>query len=183
MNTLFSALDYNLQCNVFAALVTAFILLTTILSIINKDLKIKNEGVLHGIIDIEIPKNPYRAATIVSVWKKMGVIDKAILQTRIDFLYLLIYPLAISLACTLLVGRGETLVSVGIGLSWAVLLCIPLDFFENIMILKMLSGSCNTPIPQITTLVATIKFILILLSLIYTTYMLLLMINVKACCG
>jgi hypothetical protein len=46
--------------------------------------------------------------------------------------------------------------------------------FENLMLLKMLSGSCDFPIPQLTTISASLKFALFASSVIYMLSMLVL---------
>jgi len=81
---------------------------------------------------------------------------------------LLIYPLVFSLACVMLSDAAiDWKHTVGIGLSWAVLLCMPLDAPENVLILKMLDGATDKPVPQITSVAALMKFILVFAALLY----------------
>jgi hypothetical protein len=169
MNNPYVWLPGTIQGYVLAVLFGISLVLMFILSAIGNGLTVKEKGIPYGIITIEMPLNQQNATSIVNVWNDRHVTENAVKQTRLDFLFLLFYPAALSLACVLLDGStaGLTSIRVGIILSWGVLFCIPLDACENILILKMLSGCCHSPIPEFTTLVAALKFFLITISLIY----------------
>lgn len=175
MTTPFSWLAVEQQGSVLIALSVASLALMKFLSMIGEGLAIRSEHIPLGIISLELSRSKERAAGIVKVWSRRGLIEKAVEQTRLDFLLLLLYPAALSLACTMTAGSGEGVTAiVGIVFSWAVLLCAPLDAFENLMILRMLSGSCDSPVPQLTAISASMKFTLFALSIIYMLSMLLL---------
>ncbi len=126
-----------------------------------------NEKAPYGIISIELPWNEKRALEIVESWKD-GLIPVAKKQVLWDFLFLLLYPLTLSIACALLARYFSGMAGfLGVTISWAVLLAAPLDAVENISILKMLSASIRAPIPQIASISATIKFILVFIALGY----------------
>jgi hypothetical protein len=115
-----------------------------------------------------MPFSSARARMIVESWNKDQRAKAAERQTKADFFMLLIYPVVFSLACVILSETvGGSMHSIGIGLSWAVLCCMPLDALENVRILKMLDGLTDKPIPQITTVAAILKFILVLSALLY----------------
>lgn len=119
-------------------------------------------------LTIEMPFSSAHARLIVDRWNKDKRAKAAERQTKADFFMLLLYPVVFSLACVILSETVDGLMqSIGIGLSWAVLCCMPLDALENMLILKMLDGSTDKPIPQITTVAAIMKFILILAALLY----------------
>lgn len=173
MFTPFSWLAIELQGNVLVMLCVASLALMKFLSMIGSDLASKHIPL--GIISLELSRRPERAASIVKVWSDTGLIGKAVEQTRLDFLLLLLYPAALSLACTMIAGGEEGVTAtIGIVFSWAVLLCAPLDAFENLMIFRMLSGSCDSPVPQLTTISASLKFTLFASSVIYMLTMLVL---------
>lgn len=124
----------------------------------------------NGILEIEVPWNTERAAEVVTIWKDKELLSVARKQVYYDFLFLVLYPLALSLACVWLAGKipvwlaGDVpvkLCMMGILVSWGVLLAAPLDVIENIAILSMLEGKQTAPIPQIATIAAAIKFTLI----------------------
>jgi hypothetical protein len=67
----------------------------------------------------------------------------------------------------MVVGSGDGPLAAAVSFfSWAVLLCTPLDAFENLMILRMLSGACASPVPQLTTISAGLKFFLVASSVV-----------------
>lgn len=119
-------------------------------------------------LGIEMPFSSERAQMIIESWNKDLRAQAADRQTKADFIMLLVYPVVLSLACVIL---SETsygwMQTAGIIFSWLVLLCIPLDALENVMILKMLDGATDKPIPQITTAAAIIKFMLVIMALLY----------------
>jgi hypothetical protein len=177
MITPFSWISCEQQGSVLIALCVASLALMKMLFTIGRALANKSENIPLGIINLELSTNEQRSASIVKVWKDQGLIAKAVRQTQLDFFFLLIYPAAISLACSMIAGNGDGLLmtTVGIVLSWAMLLCTPLDAFENLMILKMLSNNYAKPVPQLTSIAASLKFILIAVSLfLYIPYMLIL---------
>ena len=153
-----------------------------LLNVIGEPLTIKDAKICWGIVDIELSWTVERATFIVEKWSEAGLIETARLQTRLDFIFLCAYPASLSLACRKLAGSREGfMAAAGIALSWAVLFCIPLDAFENIMILNMLSGNYACPIPILTSIAATLKFVLIAISLLlYIPLLLVLMVLKKS---
>jgi hypothetical protein len=167
MQTPFSWLSPDLQGNVLIALSVLSLTLMKMLSEIGRDLTIRNEHIPFGIINLEFPWTEERAASIVKVWSGRGLVGKAVQQTELDFILLLLYPAALSLAGTMVVGSGDGPLAAAVSFfSWAVLLCTPLDAFENLMILRMLSGSSASPVPQLTTISAGLKFLLVASSVV-----------------
>ena len=161
-------LPVNLRWPVVVALFAVSIILMIALSVIGKGLTVKEGDDSVSIMNIEMPWTQTEAETVVRIWKDKQQIDAAIKQTRLDFLFLLIYPAALSLACVMASGSQTGLMAnVGGILSWAVLFCTPLDFTENVFILKMLDGALQTPIPQLTTFVSLIKWVLIAIASLY----------------
>ncbi len=141
--------------------------LMAVLYKVGKPLVIPEQGVSLGILDMELPVTFLRADSILSVWERHGVVDFGVRQTLLDFLFLMCYPVALSLLCMRLAwSRSGFMAILGIVLSWAVLLCIPFDACENILILKMLRGNTAPPFPELTTAMAAMKFSLIGLALI-----------------
>ena len=172
MNTPFSWIAVEQQGSVLVILCVASLALMKMLSTIGIELTIKSQNIPLGMINLELSWSPKRAASIVNVWREHGLIEKAVQQTNLDFMLLLVYPAAVSLACTMLIGSGDNLTAtLGVGLSWAVLLCTPLDAFENVMILRILSGSSAPPAPQLMTLAAGLKFFLMVVIVCYMLYM------------
>jgi hypothetical protein len=175
MITPFSWLDVDQQGSVLVMLFIASSALMKILSTIGRELTIRSEKIPFGIINLELSWSEQRASSIVRAWSERGLIAKAVQQTQLDFVLLLLYPATLSLACTMVAGSAPGLMAtVGYIFSWAVLFCTPLDAFENFMLFKMLAGSCNSPIPQFTSVSATLKFFLFVSSVLYMLYVLIL---------
>lgn len=87
---------------------------------------------------------------------------------KLDFLFLLLYPLAISLACATMAHlETDKYRVVGFACAWAVLAALPLDAIENTSMLAMLSGRTDAPWPQLSTICATFKFAVTLGGLFY----------------
>lgn len=131
------------------------------------DIRLNDAGsdIRKGIVELELPWTPERAEHVVSVWERNGVIDIAKTQTGYDFLLLLLYPLTLSLACTMLAGSDKLfVVHLFLVLSWLALLCIPLDALENLLIFRMLEWETQTPLPQVTSMIASLKFSVIVLT-------------------
>ena len=115
-----------------------------------------------GILELEVPWSAERASEVVALWEQKGLLLIARKQVYYDFLFLVLYPLALSLACAWLAGSVPVKLSLlGVLVSWGVLLAAPLDAIENIAILRMLGGSQAAPVPQIATIAAAIKFTLV----------------------
>lgn len=169
MDTPFYLLSADLQGRILTVSFFVSILLMMILSWIGRELTIWSHRIPLGIVSLELPWSRQRAESIIKIWRERCLISKAVRQTRLDFLFLLVYPLTLSLACAVFAGTMQegSMATAGIALSWAVLLCVPLDAIENIMLLKMLSGGYYSPVPQLTTIVAALKFLLVSASLLY----------------
>ncbi|HZP68200.1 MAG TPA: hypothetical protein VFB32_17995 [Rudaea sp.] len=126
------------------------------------------EGKLtHGIIALEMP---WSTATAEDDLKKLGADGRAmaVTNTKLDFVFLILYPLAISLACAL-VARwwGGNAVVYGVAACWGSLAAMPFDAVEDVAILLMLDHHTAAPVPELATVCATIKFALVIVGLGY----------------
>ncbi len=84
-------------------------------------------------------------------------------HTRHDFVFIVLYALGLSLACSLVAGATAGRLSVLAGLcAWAVLFAGGLDAIENLALLRVLSGHTEAPWPQLSTVCATLKFAILL---------------------
>ena len=126
------------------------------------------ETLPNGILEIELPWSEERAAEVVASWEQGGLVPVARKQVYADFLFLLLYPLALGFACAWLAGNlSGRLAQLGFLLAWWVLLAGLLDAIENIAILQMLGGSQGAPLPQIATIAAALKFTLVVVAFGY----------------
>jgi len=115
----------------------------------------------NGVLDLE---TPWSTRVADDVLHRLGVVgvNAARAHTKLDFAFLLLYPVAMSLGCALLGGAlTSTMGALCILASWSVLLAAPLDAIENVSILRMLAGDTAAPWPQLSTICAAVKFTLI----------------------
>ena len=121
----------------------------------------------YGILEIEVPWSEERAQQVLDHWGE-DLLPTARKQVQIDFFYLLLYPVSLSLLCALIAGYESGAVGFfGVLVAWGVLLTGPLDAVENLAILRMLSGSVAAPFPQVATVAATVKFTLLFGAFFY----------------
>lgn len=121
----------------------------------------------HGVLDIEMPWSTERAQEVNKALGEAGI-AVAMKQTKLDFVFLVLYPLAISLTCALvagsLSGKGS---AIGMTVARAVLFAGLLDAVENVAMLQMLGGTTSSPWPQLSTTCALLKFTLVLGGLVF----------------
>ncbi len=135
------------------------------LQLISLDKQLK-EKVAGGIVAFELAWTETRATEILNAWEDLQDVVKR--QTHLDFVFLVLYPLTLSLACAMLAGRsGGVLAQVGIALSWAVLAAAPLDAVENLAMLHMLGHGAGTLPARIAGGCAALKFTLVILTFVY----------------
>lgn len=129
---------------------------------------LETDAAPHGILSLEFAWTPHRAEAIRESWKNAHpkLMDTARQQLRLDFAFLLVYPLLLSLAGAMLADpRGSSLAVAGLFTSWLVLAAAPLDALENISLLRVLHRG---PTPFLTRLAwwcAVLKFSLIFAAL------------------
>ncbi len=132
-------------------------------------LRTRLAGVPSRVVAMDIPFSLQRTEAKVRIWKEMGVAQRALFKTRLDYLFLLLYPMALSLACVMLAVDAKGLTALfGQMLSWGVLLCVPFGAFTNTMILRMLLGVYRSPVSHgFTALLRAVLFFLTGCSILY----------------
>jgi len=160
----FDALPVHWQ----VSLCTAFVLLTIGYAGILKRQSAPLDCILqYGVVTLEVPWTTAKAQSLRDDLGKEGI-EVAREQIRLDFVFLILYPLALSLATALIAHKlGAQMLLYGALVSWAILLAAPLDAIENIAILKMLGGQTGAPWPQLSTICAALKFTLVFGALFY----------------
>lgn len=135
--------------------------------------KVSSQGALivqrvpGGIAAIEMPWSAGKAEDNLARLRADGR-DVLRDNLKLDFLFLLLYPLAISLACATMAQLvSDKYRAIGFACAWAVLAAMPLDAIENTSLLAMLSGRVAAPWPQLSTFCATFKFAVTLGGLFY----------------
>jgi hypothetical protein len=126
-----------------------------------------------GIVSFELAFSPAQAQEIIDSWSPDAQIRAAFIQ-GLDFLFPLVYSLALGLGC-ILVGHGspkleKSLVRWGTSLAWWLVLAAACDYVENIALVNELFGNVVSPFPQIAGICALFKFFVIILALIFILF-------------
>jgi hypothetical protein len=121
------------------------------------------------IVAFELAKTPEAAVDIMSEWEATDLITHATKSIYLDFVFLVLYSLSISLGCLVLSNFTDNrfLIQLGSWLSKIAMLAGLSDVIENLAMLKSLSGK----ITEVTTTVAygfaIVKFSIVIVSLLF----------------
>jgi hypothetical protein len=154
----------------FVALATLTIVVMGVL--IAWDRRLKKRGPGHkGIIDYELAGSLEGAQGILYDWGERGRLIAG-LDLGLDYLYLVLYSLTISLGCVL-VARGlyrrvPWLACAGTVLAWAQYGAALLDAAENFALIRLLLGSKRAFWPSLARWCAIPKFGVVLPGFAYT---------------
>lgn len=153
----FAWIPHSLQLGICVASIAASILVAMCLQ---RHGTAVDAALKYGVLEVEAPWSRERADEIRTLLGDDGIAAVRA-QTRFDFVFLVLYPIAISLSCALIASRLDGQAgAIGMLIAWGVLLAGPLDAVENISMLRQLAGSTGAPWPQLSTLCASIKFTL-----------------------
>src|SRR5262249_32724559 len=121
----------------------------------------------HGILAYEFAWNRDRAEQILGSWNSLK--DTAQQQVLLDFGFLILYPLLLSLACTMVAESALNDVAiVGCFIWWAMLAAGPLDAVENFAVVRMLDVGASGGLARLAGWWAGVKFLLVYSGLGYT---------------
>ena len=154
------------------AIIILFVLaLLIIVSLQKIGNSLKNQVAPHGIVSFELSKTLQQANSILNSWNHKAKIDAA-LSLGIDYLFLFVYPLLISLLCHRLAMQTwkeqiRFVFLIGIILSWLQFLAGFLDAIENYFLIQLLIGSMNTFWPKLAYWSAISKFVIIIFGIGY----------------
>lgn len=125
-----------------------------------------------GIVSFELAGSAAAAAAILESWPPRAR-EEALFSLGLDYLYLVLYPLFLSLACARLAqGRRGGAARAGGWLAWAVLAAAPLDAVENGALVALLWQGPGEGAARLAWLCAAPKFALVALALAYALGML-----------
>ena len=126
---------------------------------------LKTDAAPAGIVSYEFAGSLPVAQKIIESWGATGRVYAG-LNLGFDYLFLVIYPLAIGLGCVI-VARAGFLSTLGILLAWEQLLAGILDAIENYALIQLLLGAREASLPIIAQWCATLKFAIVGLGLAY----------------
>lgn len=122
----------------------------------------------NGLLSLQFAWTPERAQKIINSWVEQQQVQRARHQLYLDFLFLLLYPAFLSLSCVMLsISLVDRFARIGMWLSWIVLLAGLFDGIENALILWMLCDGARSPLSQVTTIMAGLKYGLVVAVFAY----------------
>ena len=144
-----------------AALLTAMIAL---------DQALITEASPRGIVSFELAGNIQQALLILNAWNQKGKIYAA-LSLGLDYMFLVVYALFISIACVLiarkLMYRFAFLAQCGIILGWSQFAAALLDAIENAALIRIILDSQLELWSIIARWCAIVKFGIVAAGLVY----------------
>ncbi len=123
------------------------------------DAPLRSPETPYGIVGLELAFTAARAARMLAVWKSMDVLEAALVGIGVDLVFMVVYPFMLRSWVTLL--RGDSRV------CRAVLVCIPLDAIENFALWRMIDSGASTSMALLAGIAASLKFVLLLLTVAY----------------
>lgn len=155
---LFAWLPGSYRLVVLAFLFAATVIFALILSAQGRPLR--TDAAPQGILSYEFAWNRVRASRILESWR--SITNTAKEQLRLDFGFLVVYPLLLALACAMLAeSPSSASAPVGLFISWAVLAAGPLDAAENVLLWRMLDHGAEECLARLAAWCAGLKFVLV----------------------
>ena len=126
-----------------------------------------------GIISFELAGTIERVHQILEEWGPVGRIY-AVLSLGLDYLFLIVYALFISLACVLIARYLRLEIAFlskwGMALGWGQFLAALLDAIENLALIQLILDSQQPLWPLIARWCAVTKFSIVGAGLIYILF-------------
>ncbi|MCJ8167743.1 hypothetical protein [Atopomonas sediminilitoris] len=137
-----------------------------------------NESVPQGIISFELAESLEASLAIQVAWGEKGR-QYAALSLGLDYFFLLVYGLALSLACVCFAAWGEDDSRLARLMPWLPLAAATMDALENYALIRLLFGEVRGGWVLLARDSALIKFALLALVALYLLYALALVLRVR----
>ena len=125
-----------------------------------------------GIVSLELAATPTAAATVSGHWTEANLSGKARRNIWLDFLFIPFYMLLFySLCGSISVHMKGFGAKLGVLLAFGALVVAHFDVMENILMLFTLAGHYNAFTTALTAVLASTKFLLLFLCLVYVVPM------------
>lgn len=148
-----------------AVLTVLLVALSAALAILGAPLV--SDAAPNGIVSFELAGSAERAGRIVASWSAHAR-ERAALTLGLDYVYLLVYPAWLSLACLLTARRRSgAWQRGGLALAWLVLAAGLCDAVENAALLRILEAGASPAAARLAWLCAAVKFALVLAAVLY----------------
>ena len=126
-----------------------------------------------GIVTYELAGSVAAIQAILDSWDANAQLHAA-LSLGFDYVFMLVYGAALSLACLMAATQlrlaGWSLAGLGVPLAWGAWLAAALDAVENLALILLLFGPVADPWPAVARWCAIAKFLLILGCLLYAMF-------------
>ncbi len=126
-----------------------------------------------GIVAFELAGSVAAAQAIIGSWDRNAQLLAAF-GLGIDYLYMVAYSTVVGLACIwaarVLAASHWPGMLLGAPLAWGLWLAALCDATENAALWAELLNGVSEPYPQIAAFCATLKFLLIIIGLLYIVY-------------
>jgi hypothetical protein len=150
----------------FTAAAAATMGLSVVMGVLDRPLKARGAGIAR----LELARRADRARQILDAWGEAGR-TAAAFQLGLDYLYLVVYSVAVSLGCVVAAGWwarvGGPMPAVGPILAWGMFAAGLLDAVENYALWRCLFRPEDEWLPGLAYWCAVVKFALLLLALAY----------------
>jgi len=122
-----------------------------------------------GIVGYELAWSATRANEYLSAWRNTGALEIAKVSLGVDFAFLLAYPFMFATGAALLIRRPvvSSFDRFGDAIRKGVLLCIPLDAVENVVLWRMIDHGASDGLAHLATICASIKFALVIMAALW----------------
>ena len=134
------------------------------------DTPLRTQTAPSGIVSFELAANYAASKQILDSWSAEAKINAA-LSLGLDFLFLIVYALFISLSCVQIAAAlkddHSILFRVAVVLAWAQFLAAILDAIENLALIHLLLNSSHKWLPCLARGCAIVKFSIVGAGLIF----------------
>ncbi len=121
------------------------------------------------IVQYEMAKTTDTAASLILLWTQNGKIDKLLKSIYIDYIFIVIYCLAISTTCRFMsaLTKNNIFIKAGVFFSYFIFVAGLFDIIENTAMLKSLQHAVTYSNVSLAYKMAISKFSIILISLFF----------------
>lgn len=151
----------------FQLIGVTFLFVTLTVWLMQLDRVLHTDAAPQGIVSFELARSAANAGAILESWNAAAR-EAAMLLQGLDFLYLVVYPVWLSLLSLTLAERlGGAWARVGTGIAAAVILCAPFDALENHALIVQIMRGPSEELAMRAWFCASVKFALFFAALAF----------------
>jgi hypothetical protein len=121
------------------------------------------------IVQFEIAKTVDRAHAIINEWKNTGKYELGIKSTYFAYFFIILYTIAIALACRFISSctGNDILIKGGRGFAWLIIVASICDVIENTAMSRTLQGTVSQWNVSIAYNLARVKFSIVIVCVLF----------------